>query len=111
MSRSFVLAASPSTRLFEVAASAALSWLTRGRSMPPRPLRQAQGRRSGGVALLIDAKIGRPARWYKGYGALAMEDAPLKLVLPLAVAADALRRGILCRESGGYERRREAAKS
>ena len=58
-----------------------------------RCLRVAQ--EVGGVALLIDAKNDRAARWYKDYGALAMEDAPLKLVLPLAVAADALRRGTL----------------
>jgi len=31
--------------------------------------------------------------WYAGYGALALLDAPLSLVLPLAVAADALKRG------------------
>ena len=47
----------------------------------------------GGVALLIDAKNDRAARWYESYGALRLEDAPLSLVLPLAVAADALRRG------------------
>ena len=47
----------------------------------------------GGVALLIDAKNDRAARWYEGYGALRLHDAPLSLVLPLAVAADALRRG------------------
>ncbi len=47
----------------------------------------------GGVALLIDAKNDRAARWYEGYGALRLDDAPLSLVLPLAVAADALRRG------------------
>jgi GNAT superfamily N-acetyltransferase len=47
----------------------------------------------GGVALLIDAKNERAALWYQGYGALALEDAPLSLVLPLAVAADAIRRG------------------
>ncbi len=38
----------------------------------------------GGVALLIDAKNDRAARWYESRGAL---------VLPLAVAADAIRRG------------------
>ncbi len=48
----------------------------------------------GGVALLIDAKNDRAARRYEGYGALRLEDAPLSLVLPLAVAADALKRGI-----------------
>jgi len=47
-----------------------------------------------GVALLIDAKNDRAARWYESYGALRIDDAPLSLVLPLAVAADALKRGI-----------------
>jgi GNAT superfamily N-acetyltransferase len=46
----------------------------------------------GGVGLLVDAKNERVARWYAGYGALALLDAPLSLVLPLAVAADALKR-------------------
>ena len=48
----------------------------------------------GGVALLIDAKSERAARWYESYGALRLDDAPLSLVLPLATAADALRRGV-----------------
>ncbi len=48
----------------------------------------------GGVALLIDAKNDRAARWCESYGALALDDAPLSLVLPLAVAADALKRGV-----------------
>jgi GNAT superfamily N-acetyltransferase len=47
----------------------------------------------GGVALLIDAKNERAARWYQSYGALALDDAPLSLVLPLATAADAIKRG------------------
>jgi GNAT superfamily N-acetyltransferase len=47
----------------------------------------------GGVAVLIDAKSDRAARWYESYGALRLHDAPLSLVLPLAVAADALKRG------------------
>jgi GNAT superfamily N-acetyltransferase len=47
----------------------------------------------GGVALLIDAKNDRAAQWYASYGALRLDDAPLSLVLPLAVAADALRKG------------------
>lgn len=47
----------------------------------------------GGIALLIDAKSDRAAGWYESYGALRLEDARLSLVLPLAVAADALRRG------------------
>jgi GNAT superfamily N-acetyltransferase len=46
----------------------------------------------GGVALLIDAKNDRAARWYESYGALRLEDAPLSPVLPLAIAADAFRR-------------------
>jgi GNAT superfamily N-acetyltransferase len=57
-----------------------------------RCLRVAQD--VGGVALLIDAKNDRAARWYESYGALRMDDAPLSLVLPLATAADALKRGI-----------------
>lgn len=47
----------------------------------------------GGVALLIDAISRRAARWYESYGAVALLDAPLSLLLPLAVAADALARG------------------
>jgi GNAT superfamily N-acetyltransferase len=47
----------------------------------------------GGVALLIDAKNGRAAQWYEGYGAVPLLDAPLSLVLPFAVAGDALKRG------------------
>ncbi len=47
----------------------------------------------GGVALLIDAKNERAARWYQSYGALALGDAPLSLLLPLATAADAIKRG------------------
>jgi GNAT superfamily N-acetyltransferase len=56
-----------------------------------RCLRVAQD--VGGVALIIDAKADRAARWYENYGALRMGDAPLSLVLPLATAADALNRG------------------
>lgn len=47
----------------------------------------------GGVALLVDAKNDQAARWYASYGAVALLDAPLSLVLPLAVAADAFKRG------------------
>ena len=47
----------------------------------------------GGVAFLIDAKNDRAARWYQTYGAFVLDDAPLSLVLPLAVAADAIKRG------------------
>jgi GNAT superfamily N-acetyltransferase len=45
----------------------------------------------GGVALLIDAKNDAAAHWYEGYGAVRLEDAPLSLVLPLAVAAAAMK--------------------
>ncbi len=48
----------------------------------------------GGVALLIDAKNDRAARWYESYGGLRLVNAPLSLILPLATAADALRRGM-----------------
>jgi GNAT superfamily N-acetyltransferase len=44
----------------------------------------------GGVALLIDAKSERAAAWYRGYGAVALEDAPMSLILPLATIAAAL---------------------
>jgi ribosomal protein S18 acetylase RimI-like enzyme len=70
-----------------------------GRGLGGALLRRAAGRciraaqEVGGVALLIDAKNDRAANWYESYGALRLEDAPLCLVLPLAVAADALRRG------------------
>jgi GNAT superfamily N-acetyltransferase len=46
----------------------------------------------GGVALLIDAKNDNAALWYEGYGAVRLQDAPLSLMLPLAVAAKALAR-------------------
>lgn len=44
----------------------------------------------GGTAMLIDAKDARVAKWYTSYGAMALLDAPLTLVLPLAVIAVAL---------------------
>ncbi|MGO9243087.1 MAG: GNAT family N-acetyltransferase [Bryobacteraceae bacterium] len=44
----------------------------------------------GGVALLIDAKNERAAHWYASFGALALADAPLTLVLPLATIEAAL---------------------
>jgi hypothetical protein len=47
----------------------------------------------GGVALLIDAKNDRAAESYEGYGALRPSDAPLSLVLPLASALAAIKRG------------------
>ena len=45
----------------------------------------------GGVALLIDAKNDRAARWYEAYGALPLLDAPRSLVLPLATMQAALK--------------------
>ena len=45
----------------------------------------------GGVALAIDAKDERAARWYQRFGALALLDDPRKLILPLAVIAEAIR--------------------
>ena len=44
----------------------------------------------GGVALLIDAKSDRAAKWYKSYGAVPLADAPLSLLLPLATIQRAL---------------------
>jgi GNAT superfamily N-acetyltransferase len=44
----------------------------------------------GGVALLIDAKNERAAKWYSSYGAISLTDAPLSLLLPLATVKDAL---------------------
>jgi GNAT superfamily N-acetyltransferase len=45
----------------------------------------------GGVMLVIDAKNARVAAWYASYGAMALEDSPLTLVLPLATIAAAYR--------------------
>ena len=44
----------------------------------------------GGVALLIDAKSDRAAKWYEGFGAVHLDDAPLALLLPLKTIAAAL---------------------
>jgi hypothetical protein len=44
----------------------------------------------GGVALAIDAKDERAARWYERFGALRLLDDPLELVLPLATLAAAV---------------------
>ena len=52
----------------------------------------AVAREVGGVALAIDAKDERAARWYERFGALRLLDDPLKLVLPLETVAAALRR-------------------
>ena len=46
----------------------------------------------GGVAMAIDAKDERAARWYERFGALRLLDNPLKLVLPLDMIAAALKR-------------------
>jgi hypothetical protein len=43
--------------------------------------------------LLMDAKDDRAARWYESYGALGLDYAQLSRTLPLAVAADAIKRG------------------
>jgi hypothetical protein len=44
----------------------------------------------GGVALAIDAKDAKAAKWYERFGALALLDDPLKLILPLDVIADTI---------------------
>lgn len=44
----------------------------------------------GGVALAIDAKDAKAARWYEWFGAMALLDDPLKLILPLTVVAEAI---------------------
>jgi len=44
----------------------------------------------GGVALLVDAKSDQAARWYEGYGAVRLDDAPLSLVLPFATLRKAV---------------------
>jgi GNAT superfamily N-acetyltransferase len=46
----------------------------------------------GGVALVIDAKNERVARWYASYGAVPLLDAPLTLLLPLRTVETALRK-------------------
>ena len=43
----------------------------------------------GGVALVIDAKSDRAAKWYASFGAVALADTALTLVLPLATLAAA----------------------
>ena len=45
----------------------------------------------GGVALLIDAKNDRVARWYEAFGALPLLDTPRSLVLPLGRIEAALK--------------------
>ena len=46
----------------------------------------------GGVVMVIDAKNGRVAAWYASYSAVALIDAPLSLVLPLATIEAALKK-------------------
>ena len=45
----------------------------------------------GGVVLVIDAKNEGVAKWYAGYGAMPLNDAPLTLLLPLATIEQALK--------------------
>ena len=52
----------------------------------------------GGVALAIDAKDEAAAKWYERFGALALLDDPLKLVLPLNVIGEVI-------ENSGKRRR------
>jgi GNAT superfamily N-acetyltransferase len=47
----------------------------------------------GGVAMLIDAKNERAAKWYSSCGAMPLADAPLTLLLPLATIQSALKTG------------------
>src|SRR5580692_9501261 len=44
----------------------------------------------GGVAMLIDAKDERAAKWYASYGAIPLGDAPLSLLLSLATIQQTL---------------------
>ncbi|KND61509.1 GCN5-related N-acetyltransferase Histone acetyltransferase HPA2 and related acetyltransferase [Candidatus Burkholderia verschuerenii] len=51
---------------------------------------------AGGVLLIIDAKSERAAQWYSSYGAEAIENKPLTLVMPLAeFAIDLKANGLL----------------
>ncbi len=45
---------------------------------------------AGGVAMFIDAKNDRVAKWYQSYGAVPLADQPLSLVLPLRTIRSAL---------------------
>ena len=45
----------------------------------------------GGVALAIDAKDEAAAHWYEGFGAVPLLDDPMKLMLPLATIAAAVK--------------------
>lgn len=46
----------------------------------------------GGTALLIDAKDEKTAEWYKLFGAVALTDMPLSLLLPYRLLQDAIAR-------------------
>jgi GNAT superfamily N-acetyltransferase len=46
----------------------------------------------GGVVLVIDARNERAAGWYASYGAMPLLDAPLSLLLPLAIIEAALKK-------------------
>ena len=48
----------------------------------------------GGVAMLIDAK-NEAANWYASYGAVALNDAPLSLILPFSVLENSLPKNAL----------------
>lgn len=45
---------------------------------------------TGGILLVIDVNNERAATWYEGYGAVRLEDKPIKLMLPLATIRHAL---------------------
>lgn len=45
----------------------------------------------GGIAILIDAKNEKVATWYRRFGAIALDDAPLALLLPLSTIEAALK--------------------
>ena len=45
----------------------------------------------GGVALAIDAKNAKAARWYARFGSVRLLDDPLKLILPLGTIEKALK--------------------
>ncbi len=47
----------------------------------------------GGVGLVIDAKDTSAAEWYRGYGAIALDDDPLVLVLSFATLREASSEG------------------
>ena len=75
----------------------AVSLAHQGKGLLGGQLLLAAGRRclavaeqAGGVALLIDAKSARVARWYQSYGAAPLEDHPLTLILPLKTIKAAL---------------------